>query len=86
MFARLNFLLKSREGIIVPREALVSGEKGNHIFIVENNRAKLRPVEIGLILDSKVLITQGLSEGEDFIISGQTNLKNGDKITVKETQ
>ena len=86
MFSRLSFLLRSQEGIIVPREALVSGEKGNHVFIVENNRAKLCPVEIGLILDSRVLIAKGLSEGEDFIISGQTNLKNGDKITVKETQ
>ncbi len=86
MFARLNFLLKSQEGIIVPREALLSREKGNYIFIVENNRAKLRPVEIGLILDSRVLIAKGLSEGDSFIISGQTNLENGDKIIIKEKQ
>ena len=84
MFTRLNFLLKSQEGIIVPREALLSREKGDYIFVVENNRAKLRPVEIGLILDSRVLLAKGLSEGENFIISGQTNLKDGDKIIIKE--
>ncbi len=83
MFARLNFLLKSHEGIIVPREALVSREGTDYLFIAENNRAKLRPVEIGLILDSRVLIAKGLSEGENFIISGQTSLKNGDKIIIK---
>ncbi len=84
MFSRLSFLLKSQEGIIVPREALVSREGTDYVFIAENARAKLRQVEIGLILDSRVLIAKGLSEGEDFIISGQTSLKNGDKITVKE--
>ncbi|MCK4245238.1 MAG: efflux RND transporter periplasmic adaptor subunit [Candidatus Omnitrophica bacterium] len=84
MFSRLSFLLKSQEGIIVPREALVSREGTDYVFIAENARAKLRQVEIGLILDSRVLIAKGLSEGEDFIISGQTSLKNGDKITIKE--
>ncbi|GAI37001.1 unnamed protein product, partial [marine sediment metagenome] len=83
MFARLSFLLKSQEGIIVPREALVSREGTDYVFIAENNRAKLRQVEIGLILDSRALIARGLSEGEDFIISGQTSLKNGDKIIIK---
>ena len=61
----------------------MSREGTDYVFVAENNSAKLRPVEIGLILDSRVLIAKGLSEGENFIISGQTNLKNGDKITIK---
>ncbi|WP_333877109.1 efflux RND transporter periplasmic adaptor subunit [Flavobacterium sp.] len=67
---------------IVPRNAFVGSVSGNQIFVVENGTAILKKVTAGRILGDKVEILDGLSDGEQVIVTGQINLTNGAKVEI----
>lgn len=67
---------------IVPRNAFVGSVSSNEIFVIENGTAKLKKVTSGRILGDKVEILNGLSNGEQVIVTGQINLQEGSKVEV----
>lgn len=68
--------------MIVPRNAFVGSVSSNQIFVIENGAAKLKTVTAGRILGDKVEILNGLSNGEQVIVTGQINLQDGSKVEV----
>lgn len=84
MFARTTFVAVKRDKYLaIPREALVGSVKDAHVYVVENgNTARLRTVSIGGEADGKLAITQGLKEGENIVVNGQNNLKDGATVVV----
>jgi multidrug efflux pump subunit AcrA (membrane-fusion protein) len=54
----------------------------NQIFVVDNGIAKLKKVTAGRILGEKVEILNGLSNGEQVIVTGQINLQDGNKVEI----
>lgn len=67
---------------IVPRNAFVGSVSANEIFVVENGTAVLKKVVAGRILGDKVEILDGLSNGDQVIVTGQINLTNGSKVEI----
>lgn len=78
----VEFTTDKREGVLaVPKTALFPYEKGEAIWVVEDGRAKIQPVETGFENDSHVVITKGLTEGDLIILNPQlSGLKEGKKI------
>lgn len=72
------------DAITVPMFTLISRPEGRFVFVEENGRAALRPVEIGFFQDGQVLITQGLSAGDRLIVMGQRTLNDGETVIVAE--
>lgn len=74
------------ESIIIPRTAVIRDDIGLSVFVVNtsNNskRAVLRPVEVALTSGDYVIIGSGIQPGEEVIISGFTNLGDGDLINI----
>lgn len=71
------------KALTVPRTALFFGSDGQwQLFRVENGRAKLRVVEIGLVNDLEAEIVSGLLKGDTIISVPQSNLTEGGKVTV----
>lgn len=78
----VEFTADKREDVlVVPRTALFPYEEADALWLVENGRAKVQPVETGFGNDSHVVIEKGLSEGTLIILNPQlTGLKEGKKI------
>jgi membrane fusion protein, multidrug efflux system len=62
--------------ILVPANAVVN----NSLFTVENGRARLRKVEIGIRGTGFVEIVSGATEGELVASPATTNIRNGARV------
>lgn len=84
MFGRVSFSsIKKSESLVIPREALVGSIKDAHVFTVENGLAKLSKVVVGNAYDNNLEIIGGLKQGDQVVVNGQNNLKDNDKVLVK---
>lgn len=81
MFGKAHFeFTNAGEGLYMSREALAGSIKEPTVFIVENGNAKLIEIAIGDILDDEIQVLSGLNEGDEVVVNGQINLKDGTKI------
>lgn len=74
----------SNNTIIVPRNIIQRTEQGDVVYVAENdgqnNIAKARVVQTGLISNDKIEIKSGLSSGDVIITEGYQELVDGQKI------
>lgn len=70
--------------LTLPAAAVMTGQQGTYVFTVDTTRvAKLRSVQVARTVDSVAVIASGLTEGERVIVSGQSRLISGSKVTIK---
>lgn len=89
MFASLELSLKVRENSIVIPEVAVNqvleGNRANIMIVDADKKAQVRQVKIGLRLESKVEIAEGLEPGELVIVEGlQKTFPGGDVVLAPE--
>lgn len=83
MFGRVTFTaLSNREALVIPREALLGSVKDAKVFVAENGVARLRPITVGREAGKLLEVIDGLREGEELIVSGQNNLRDGYVINI----
>jgi Cu(I)/Ag(I) efflux system membrane fusion protein/cobalt-zinc-cadmium efflux system membrane fusion protein len=72
----------SKEGLIVPSEAVIRSGERNVVFVArENNRFTPRDVTLGLALDNRMTqVLTGLAPGETIVTSGQFMLDSESKL------
>lgn len=69
-----------REGILVPRKAIVGSAKAANVFVVENGKAVQREVVLGEMVGDKVEILEGVRAGEKIISAGIMNVADGTEV------
>jgi membrane fusion protein, multidrug efflux system len=70
--------------ILVPSQAVQTGQDGSFVFIVERDMsAKARPVVVGDSLDGQTVIKSGIKAGETVVTDGQLRLFPGAKVKIK---
>jgi RND family efflux transporter MFP subunit len=74
-----------QDAIVVPPQAVMTGQQGTYVFVVDTktNTAQQRPVVIQRSTDSLDVISSGLSEGEHVVTDGQSRLQNGAQVNVR---
>jgi RND family efflux transporter MFP subunit len=68
VFARVEILPGTREGVLVPREALRTEEGRHRVLVVRDGRAVAVPVELGVVSDELAEIVKGVEVGEPVIV------------------
>ncbi len=61
---------------LIPRRALF----GNHVYVVDGGRVRLRQVSTGYISTTKAEITDGLAPGELVIVEELDKFREGDRV------
>jgi multidrug efflux system membrane fusion protein len=81
-FAEVSLPSESRKGaLVVPETAVQASERGFVTFVVEEGKARLRPVQIGLRTGGgNVEILTGLKAGETVIYEGSDRLSDGTPV------
>jgi multidrug efflux system membrane fusion protein len=70
--------------VVVPAQAVQSGQKGQYLYVVKPDRTvEARPVVPGAADGRDVVITSGLAVGERVVIDGQLRLMPGTRVDVK---
>lgn len=71
MYANVEIAASSREGLVVPRDALVDTGERQYVFVeIEARRYQPRAVRAGARSGERLLILDGLSEGERVVTGG----------------
>lgn len=70
--------------VTVPAEAVQSGQKGNFVFVIENNLARVRAVKVLRMADGEAVLSEGLNGDETVVTDGQLSLRDGIRVDVKQ--
>lgn len=82
-FVRVRLALQSFDSVfLIEPSAVGEGPEGPQVFVVEDDTAHARQVELGPIVEGKQVILDGLSEGEQLVINGQVALGDGAPVSV----
>jgi multidrug efflux system membrane fusion protein len=84
-FANVVLTLTTQpNALVVPSQAVLSGQEGQHVFVVKPDLAvEYRPVSVGRSLDGETVITEGLQPEETVVTDGQLRLAPGTTVEVK---
>jgi membrane fusion protein (multidrug efflux system) len=83
MFGRVSIVYDRHENALqIPRNAIIQEAGEPAVFIVENDTARRQVVRTGYVEGSRVEILDGLQDGEQIVLVGQTGLKDGSKVSV----
>lgn len=84
MYGNIAFAGQGKDkALSVPRQAIIGSSKKPQVYVIEEGKAVLRQVETGTSTNDYFEITKGLKAGEQVIVSGQINLRNGSLVTVQ---
>lgn len=83
MFAEVILHWTDPPSLLIPREAVIAGEGGSKVFVLENGAAKERNIETGKSDDKNITVLSGLKQDEEVIIKGLNSLKDGVKVSVE---
>lgn len=79
------YLAEQADALVIPAQAVQSGQTGDYVFVADGNKAKLRPVIVNRIIDNQAVVTSGLRVGEAVVTDGQFQLSPDALIKPKET-
>jgi membrane fusion protein (multidrug efflux system) len=72
-----QFIRAKVEGVVmssvvsVPRKAVMNGPQGAFVWVVsDDQKAQMRPVQVGRSMGNNVIVTDGLQAGERYIVEG----------------
>ena len=72
------------DAIVVPTQAIQTGQKGQYVFVVKSDATvESRPVAVGNAIDDETVIEKGLGPGEQVVTDGQLRLTPNVKVEIK---
>ena len=85
MTAETNIVLQAQKNVLtIPAGAVLKGDSQSYVLIVDaDNKVQKVPVTLGIQGSDRVEITQGLTEHQSVIVSGQENYQPGQVVHPK---
>ena len=72
------------DSIMIPIFSLITTDTGRRTFIDADGVAREREVEVGFLRGKLIHVREGLKPGDRLIVVGQRDLRDGDRIEVRE--
>ena len=83
MFARVSLVVQRRDAVLLlSRDSLLRQSGPTRVFVHDSGRALLREVRLGLEAEQYVEVRAGLREGDEVIVAGQYELRDGMPVKV----
>lgn len=85
-FVRVTLRLTTQaDAIVVPNEAVQTGQAGAYVYVVKQDRTvESRAVSTGARVDQDMVVDQGLQPGETVVTEGQLRLAPGSRVVVRD--
>lgn len=85
-FVRVTLRLAvEQNALVVPNQAVQTGQDGNYVFVVKEDRTvESRPVTPGVRVEQDLVIDKGLAAGETVVTEGHLRLAPGMKVVVRD--
>jgi RND family efflux transporter MFP subunit len=83
MFARGEIIVADADSaLVIPREIILSKQKGNAVFVVDNGFASERIVTFGLENPENVQIISGLDRKDKVVVKGFETLRDRSRVKI----
>jgi multidrug efflux system membrane fusion protein len=83
-FVDVALTLTSEPALVVPAQAVQTGQKGTYVFVVKpDSTAETRPVKVGRRTAREVTIETGVAAGERVVTDGQLRIVPGARVDPK---
>ncbi|MCC6395106.1 MAG: efflux RND transporter periplasmic adaptor subunit [Bryobacterales bacterium] len=84
-FVRVVLRLTTQpNAIVVPNQAVQSGQDGSYVYVVkQNSTVEVRPVTTGARVEEDLVIEDGLQAGETVVTEGQLRLSPGVRVRIR---
>lgn len=86
MFATARLVIReSPESLLITKDSIVKSDSGSYAFVVNSdNIAEKRMLKLGIVNEKHVQVLEGMQEGEQLIVLGQSKLKGGEKVLIRQ--
>ena len=88
MYGRVKLVTDSKKNtIVIPSTAVVVRNEKNYVFTADSHEdnkttVKLVPVTVGITVDDKMEITEGIKAGDEIVVKGMSLLNDGSKVNI----
>ncbi|MGQ9607742.1 MAG: efflux RND transporter periplasmic adaptor subunit [bacterium] len=85
-FARVDIILDTHYNVFLVRRSAILEDKINsnstikYVYVLEGNKSVRKNIETGIIQSDIAEVLSGLNRGENVIVSGQNQIKDGEKV------
>ena len=71
---------KPEDQVVVPQAALITDQQGVYVFIVDSGKVAIRRIKTGGPNGEGMIVTDGLSGGEQIIVEGLQTIRSGMEV------
>jgi multidrug efflux pump subunit AcrA (membrane-fusion protein) len=83
MFVRADIVTNRKDSaIVIPKNIILSRQRGKTVFIVDRGVAAERIIETGLENITDIEVTRGLTKNERVVTGGFETLSNRSKVKI----
>lgn len=87
MFAKVSLIVREKKEVpVIMKEAIIGKEPDLYVFIIENNKALLKKISLGIRQGPYFEVRQGLKEGDLVVVMGQQRLTEGTQVKIEENK
>jgi membrane fusion protein (multidrug efflux system) len=84
MFAKVRLILATHKNVpVILKEAIIGKEPDTYVYIVENNKAVLKKITLGIRQGPYYQVGEGLKQGDLVVIMGQQRLQDKALVSVE---
>jgi multidrug efflux pump subunit AcrA (membrane-fusion protein) len=81
MFAQVRIRGDERpDAVLIPNQAVVQRGGKSVAFVVEDGKAQLRELQLGITDGKQTEVLSGLQPGDQLVVAGQETLNDGDAV------
>jgi membrane fusion protein (multidrug efflux system) len=85
LYATVELITEQKNGVIaLPSDCVVTRDGRTVVYVVDQDRAVEREVSLGISAKGMVEITDGITVGEEVVVSGQSLLSDGISVRIVE--
>ncbi|OGX16862.1 MAG: hypothetical protein A3K83_04300 [Omnitrophica WOR_2 bacterium RBG_13_44_8b] len=85
MFAKVQLVIEEHENVpVILKEAMMGKEPDLYVYVIENKKAVLRKISLGIRQGPYYEVKQGLKQGDAVVIMGQQRLYEGAAVIAEE--
>ena len=77
-------LTTQQNALVVPNQAVQTGQDGTYVYVVNQGKAEFRPVKTGPRVEQELVIASGLQPGETVVTEGQLRLAPGSRVQLRD--
>lgn len=82
-FVNVRLALHQLPGAVtIPTDAVQHGSRGSYVYVIADNKARVRDLVLGPASGGRTVVTKGLADGEPVVLEGLDRLEEGRAVKV----